>query len=172
MRGGTIDRATTGFTAGEGHLGHIRVRDERLADVVTEARYNIDHAGRESSLFNQLGKRERRCRGMLGGLEDNRVARRQGRRDLPRREQQRRIPWRDRDHDAQWLQACVCECPGPIDRHYGAHHFVSQATEEVVPLRQVAHLRPHLNDQLAVVVCLDLRELICVPGDEIAQPAQ
>ena len=56
-----------------------------------------------------------------------------------------------------------------IDRHHGAGDLVRQAAEKVVPLRQIAHLRAHFDDELAVVAGLDLRELIGIALDELRQ---
>ena len=59
--------------------------------------------GRSASL-NQLGELQCRQRRRLGGLEDDGVARRQRRRDLPRGHQQREIPRDDLPRDAQRLR--------------------------------------------------------------------
>ena len=70
------------------------VLDERLPDRGA-AGDDVDDAGRQVALGDDLGERERRQRRRLGGLEHDGVARRERRRDLPGRHQQREVPGDD-----------------------------------------------------------------------------
>jgi hypothetical protein len=65
--------------------------DERAPRLAVPV-HDVDDAGRQARLMGDLGERHRRERRELGGLEDQRVAARQRRRDLPREHQQREIP--------------------------------------------------------------------------------
>ena len=86
--------------------------------------------------------------------------------------QQRRIPRRDRRDDAERLAAREVEHVGLVDRDDAALDLVGEPTEVAIPLRQVAHLRRHLGQQLAVVAHLDIGERLRVLGDEIGQAEQ
>ena len=59
-------------------------------------RDHVQHAGREPDLDGDLAQRERRQRRLARRLQDDRVAARERRRDLPGREQQRKVPRHDR----------------------------------------------------------------------------
>jgi hypothetical protein len=58
---------------------------------------------------SQLAQRERGQRRLTGRLENDGVAHREGRRDLPHRQQQRKIPRHDRRDDADGLTQRVDE---------------------------------------------------------------
>jgi hypothetical protein len=57
--------------------------DQRRADLGAEAGDDVDDAGREARLFEQLDELERRGGGELGGLDHHRVAGGERRRELP-----------------------------------------------------------------------------------------
>ena len=73
------------------------VGDERGADLLADALHDVQDAGRQPRLVREVGEQRARQRRPLGGLEDDRAARREGRRGLPRREHERRVPRRDHD---------------------------------------------------------------------------
>ena len=62
---------------------------------------DVDDAGRQVGLAADVGEEERGQRRRGGGLEDDRVARREGRRDLPGEHQQREVPRDDLGGDAE-----------------------------------------------------------------------
>ncbi len=109
LRRGLVDQRAGAVGAGERHLGDQRVLDQRRADVGTEAGDDVDHAGREARLLDQLHEFEHRRRGEFRRLQHDRVAGGERGRELPRGEQQRRIPRRDGGDHAERLVARVVE---------------------------------------------------------------
>ena len=80
--------------AGEGDLVHIGVLDQHRTGLAA-AGDDVDHAGRQSGFGHDLGEEQRAQAGVGGGLEHDRVAHRNGRRDLPGQHQQREVPGDD-----------------------------------------------------------------------------
>ena len=76
---------------------------DRLADHGAEAGHQVEDAGRQAELVEDLGEHERAERDDLGGLEHDRAADRDGRRDLRGDLVQRVVPRRDRADDAERL---------------------------------------------------------------------
>ena len=101
---------------GEGDLVDAGMLHERHPDGA-RPRDDVDDAGRQLGLLAHLGEEERRERGGRGGLEDDRVAGGQGRRDLPGQHQQREVPRDDlRGHaerDRATARERVVELVGP-----------------------------------------------------------
>ncbi len=84
--------------AGHRHHPDLGVADERVADDRAAAGDHVEHARRQD-VGRDLGQDQRRQRGPDGRLEDDRVAGREGRADLPAGHHDRVVPRRDgRDH--------------------------------------------------------------------------
>jgi hypothetical protein len=167
-----VHKRAGGVATGEADLRDIRVAHERFARFATEPRHDVDDAGRQAGLGEKRRHRERRHGGMLGRLPDERVAGRERRRHLPRRQHQRRVPRHDgRDH-AERLFEREIEVARPVDRDHAAFDLISKPAVVAEPFGQVAQLRAHLEDQLAVVGGLDRRELIGACGDQICELVQ
>ena len=129
--------------------------------VGTGAGQDVDHARRQVGLLADLGEEQRGQRGRLGGLQHDRVAAGQCRRDLPRQHQQREVP---RDHLSRNAErrgsgptpACssLSAQPGVVEEVRGREGHVDVAA---------------LLDRLAVVEALEHRELagalLHQPGD-------
>ena len=171
-RGRFVDALTSGVRAGERHLGHQRVLDQRPAHLVTESGHHVHDSGREARLLHQRHQLQRRRRGVLRRLDHDRVAGGQRRRHLPRRQQQGRVPRDDRRHHPQRLPPCVVEDVGLVGGHHRALDLVGQAAVVVVPLRHVRRVREHLGIQLAVVADVDLGQTGRVLGHQLTQPPQ
>ncbi len=86
--------------ARERDLVDALVLDERLPDR-RPAGDHVDDARRQVALGDDLGERERGQRRRLGGLEHDRVAGRERRRELPGGHQQREVPGDDLAGDAE-----------------------------------------------------------------------
>ena len=85
--------------AGEGQHVDVHVQRQRLADGVAVARQDVEHAFRDAGIQRQLRDADRGQRRLFRRLEDERVARRQGRGELPAGHDQREVPRHDgRDH--------------------------------------------------------------------------
>ena len=101
LRGSLGDLRPGAHRAGDGD--HLRglVRDQRPTGVAVAAD-DVEDAGREE-LLAQLAEQHRGGRGRVPGLEDDRVASREGRGDLPDHHHQRVVPGRHLAHDADRL---------------------------------------------------------------------
>ena len=127
--------------------------------------------GGKPDLDRNLAERDRRQRRLAGRLEDDGVAARQRRRDLPRRQQQRKIPRHDGGDDANRLAQRVGEVVA-LDGDGLAHHLVGPAGEVLEALRRRRNLDvPRLADRLAVVKRLEPRDLVGSLHQPIGQPA-
>ena len=87
--------------SGERDARHIRIVDQRLADL-RPAGHDIDDAGRKMRQ-RPLDQAQRRQRRQLRRLDDDGVPRRQRRRDLPDQQQQRIVERDDRRDHAERL---------------------------------------------------------------------
>ena len=92
--------------SGEGDLVDVGVLDESAAPVAPAPVMMLTTPGGRSGFLDDLREHQRGERRRLGGLEHDRVAGRQRRRDLPGRHQQREVP---RD-----------DLPGHAERRHGA----------------------------------------------------
>lgn len=85
-----------GGRTGEGHLGHVHVVREGVADLAAVAGQDVDHARRETGLDDELPDVERRQGRLVRGLQDDRATGAQGRRELPRLHHQRELQFATR----------------------------------------------------------------------------
>ncbi len=86
---------------GEGDATHARVAHEGGAHLLAEALDQVEHPRRKPRLVDEVHQERAAERRPLGGLQDNGVARGEGRRALPRREHERGVPRRDHDRRAR-----------------------------------------------------------------------
>ena len=122
-------------------------------------------ASRQSSPSLQRGERRQ-----LRRLEDDRVAARERRPELPARDVRREVPRDDEPDDAERLAERRGDTAGDRDRL--AAVLVDRAGVEVEHLRDHADLAARPRDRLADVLRLDPRELLGVLLDERREPAQ
>ena len=130
---------------------------------------HVEDAGREAGLLEEPRELERRGRRLLGRLGDDGAARGQRGRELPRQQQHRRVPRRDRGDHADRLAARVDQ---PVLARAGdrlAADLVGGARPVVQVVRQPAQLLLHLAQQLAVVGHLDRGDLERALGDEVGE---
>lgn len=119
-RGGLHDGAADGGRAREGDLVDVHVRRDGGARDLAEARDDVDDAGGEAGLLDELGEHETGEGRLLGRLEDDGVAGGQGGADLPRQHEQGEVPRDDLTADANLEQdrhtklANVSSCSRPI----------------------------------------------------------
>ncbi len=76
---------------------------QRLARFRAGAGDDIEHTRRQARVQAQLRQAKQRQRGVFGRLEHHRIASRQGRRDLPGTDHQRKVPGHDGPHHANRL---------------------------------------------------------------------
>ena len=155
--------------AGQRDHVDLGVGDERLPGRVAVAGDHVEHAGGED-LGAELGQLQRRQRRRLGRLEDDRVAGRQRRPDLPHRHHQRVVPRGDLADHADRL--------APDDRGVAAHVLAGRTALEASrrpgeEAQVVDHERDLVVaegvDRLAGVVGLDLGELVRVLFDRVSE---
>ena len=103
----------------------------------------------------ELAEPERRQRRQLGRLQHDRVAARERRPELPRRDVEREVPRRDQPDDAERLAERHVDAAR--DRNRLAVVLVDRARVEVEDLRDHADLAARAGDRLADVARLDPR---------------
>ena len=101
---GSSDRGRSG----EGNLGDFGMLDQCCATLDAVTSEDIEHARRQMLIADptQMQDRERR---FFGNFQHQGIAGHQGRGDLERRQNQRRVPGNDRTHNAIGLAARVVE---------------------------------------------------------------
>ena len=99
LRGGRHHRPPGPGGPGHGHHAHVRIANEGLADIRTTG-HHVQRPRREARLHRQLGEPQRAARCGRRGLDDDRVAGRQCRADLPHRHHEREVPRGDARHHA------------------------------------------------------------------------
>ncbi len=147
---GAADLLAHGGGAREGDLVHVRMRDEREADLAGPGD-DVDDPRRQVRLAADVREQQRRqgCRGRR--LEHHRVARRERRRDLPGEHQQREVPGDDLRRHAQGLRVAVGERVLQLVRP-------ARVVPEVGRRERHVHV-PRFLDGLAAVERLEHREL-------------
>ena len=157
--------------AGEGELVDVQVAAERLAGGLAEAGEDVEHAVRDARLGGQLGERERDDRRLLRGLEDDRVARRQRRAELPGRHQQRVVPRHDQPDHADRLARDERE-RRRSRRPDLAVDLVDRLGEVAEVGRRAVDLALRAADRLAHVERDHQREPVAVALDQVGQPQE
>ena len=150
---------------------HVGMRRQRRAGGLAEAVDDVEDARRQLGLARGPGEQRRGERRPLGGLEDDRVARGQRRRDAPGRQHERRVPGHDHPGNADGLvdrvvQELVAHLEGP------AVQLGDDARVVLEVLRGAGREPAHLLDRHADVEDLALDELLGVRADELGDPAQ
>ena len=153
-------------------LSTPRVVDQRLAHLGA-ARQQVDDASGDASLAADLDEADGRQRGLLGRLQDDRVARRQGRCELPRGDREREVPGRDEGAHAQRHATLVRQVARDRDRRHLALDLRGESrvvAEDLRRERQVdaaAHERRH-----ALVERLERSDLVGVALQQLGDAPQ
>ena len=132
---------------------------QRVADVAARARQDVDHARRED-LGQDLGERQGRQRRPGGRLEHDRVARGEGRAELPAGHVQRVVPWGDGGDDADRIAPDDGRVPGHELVGGQAVHDSRSSGKEAEQIRADGHLVDGGTDGLARVRALEATELV------------
>ncbi len=137
--------------AGKRNLVDVRVLHEGGAHLAGPL-HDVDDAGRQARLLHHLGELEGREGRRLGGLQHDGVARGEGRGQLPRRHQERKVPGDDLATDAQRV--------GTARTRQGVLQLVgpSGVVEEVGRHERDVHIA-RLADRLAPIHRLQNRKL-------------
>ena len=128
--------------AGEHHTRHARCchqsRTHRFARAVQQLQRALWHAGG----MQQLHRRQRHARRLLGRLGQHRVAGGQRGRHLPGEDGQREVPGADADPGAPAFEAQGVALAGGPGKGQGSHHalgFIGVVTQEVDRLAHLGH---------------------------------
>ena len=157
--------------AGERHLVDARMLGERRARGRAVARHDIEHARRKPRFLHELRDLERGDRRLLGGLQHHRVAGGERRADLPRIEQDRRIPRQDRADHAHRLAPRIGERVG-LERDLLALDLVGRAREIDQPIDRALHFADRVAQRLAVVAGFELGQPRRVAADQLGELVQ
>jgi hypothetical protein len=170
-RGLRHDRAARGRLADERDGADARVLGGGLARRLAEAVHRVQHAGRQARRGRNLGEQRGRDRAPLGGLVNHRAAGCERRRDLPRRQHERRVPRRDSRHGAEWLAQRVIHVVARRQRQAAAR-FGRLVCEEAEVLGTAFRRRRHEPDRLARVERLEQRDLFGARLDRVGDRVQ
>ena len=168
--GGGGDRAPHLGRAREGDLRDVRVLDEPLPARAPRPDDDVDDPLGKSRVERQLGEAQRRQRRQLGGLEHDRVARRERRPELPSGDHEREVPRHDQADDAERLANREGLAAGDGDRV--AEQALGRAGVVAEGVNDHRHLPARVADRLARVARLEQRELIEVGLDGVRKRAQ
>ena len=169
----SIDVLAGLVAAGEGDLGDVGMRDQRLAHFVAEAGDDVHDARRETRLSRTTRRmRTRRPTRYSDGFHTTVLPAASAGASFQVASSSGEFHGSDGGDDAQRLFAREVEDAGLVDRNHAAFDLVGQAAEIVEPLRDVVELAAHLGDQLAVVGGFDLGEPLGFGRDQVAELAQ
>jgi hypothetical protein len=144
---------------GESNLADARAGGERFARLDPEAVHDVEHA-RGQDVADQLDQHQDGDRSLLCGLQNDRVACRQGGCQLPDRHQDREVPGDDLADDAQGLMKVIGD---RVMVDLAERTFLrADAAGEIAEMidREWDVGRRRLADRLAVVPGLDEGELV------------
>ncbi len=177
--GGCLDDQLAHFRRpGEGHLVDARMRSQRCAACFPKAGDHIEHARRQTRLQAQLGEAQRRQRRLFRGLQYDGTSCREHWPELPGRHQQREVPRDDLRDDADRLPARIrvilrVRRVWHRERNRVALDFRRPAGHVVEQIRRQRHIGGACHtDGLAIIERLELRELLEVLQDQIADPPE
>ncbi len=94
-----VDRLRGHGRPGEGDAGNPRIGGDALSDLAS-TREQLEHLARDPCLVAQLDRQRRDQRGLLGGLGDHGIARRERGGGGADEDREREVPGRDRGKDA------------------------------------------------------------------------
>ena len=147
------------------------MRDQRRARAGAVAGDDVDHARRQPDRLEVLGQLEEGERRLLGRLDHDRAAGREGRGDLPRRHEQRIVPGDDLARHPDRLAHRERHRVGGHRQHL-AVDLGGEAAVVLVAGGGVVHVVLGLDDRLARVDGLELGELAPARADPLRQPEQ
>src|SRR5215217_1817676 len=154
----------------ESDLGDFGVLDESLSDLATRAYEDVDDAVWNAGLARYALELDG-CEGCeLGGLENERVARRERRRHFPARDGKREVPRDDEPDDAQRLAERNIHAPG--DRDGVAEQALGHPGVVVEGLGYHPHLAAGITYRLARVPGFQLRQVLLFRIQGVGEAAE
>ena len=144
--------------------------DEALPHDRTLAGQHSKDALREPRLQGQLPQPDRRQRRQFGGLEDDGIARREGRAETPARDGHREVPRNDDRYNPKGLLEGDIEAAR--DRDLLAEQPLRCRGVIAQDIDDIARLPARIADRMAGIAHLEAREFLGVRLDHIREPAQ
>ena len=141
------------------------MRDQRLAHHRSAAHREIEDTRRQAGARQDLRDRPGAAGRQVGGLADDGVAVRECRRDLPRRNRDRKIPRRDEPDDPQRLARDLDFDAGADRRKLLAGHADDLAREEPEDLARARRLADALRQRLAFLARQQGAQLVLARQD-------
>ncbi len=161
--------------AREAELAHERVRRHLAADrrgILGVTGDDGEDAGRHACLLGERCDRERRQRGLLGGLQHHRAADRERRSRLSRRHRRREVPGSDARGDADRLAE---DDDAPVGERLRDHASVEPLRLLGKPLVEgggVADLGLCLEERLALLADEERREIVAALQHQVGEATQ
>ncbi len=173
LRGLDREQAAGLGRAREGHELHAGIGHEAFADFGRHAGHDVQHAGRQPRLLEEVGDQRPGDRRLLRRLQHEGVARREREGDLLHRQQERRIERRDARHDAQRPSHRHRDLPRLGHGHGFAHdvaHIAGRAHQTIgdvgdLPERLVEDRAALVDQHVADFVGAALDDLRCLQQD-------
>ena len=146
----------TSCDPGKAHRIDVRRRGDRGTDLRAGPHHQIEDAGRQPGALQDVDEGPRRGGRQLRRLEDHAVGKRERRRNLPRRDSERKIPGRDQPDHANWLARDVDFDAGPhgvelvtTDPHCFASEVLEDGAGTAGFTHRIGERLAHLARQLA-----------------------
>lgn len=169
----THDLRTAGEAAGEGDEVDVGVGGEACADGVTGTGHHVGDTGRQPGFDQQADEFHRGQRGDLARLEDERVARGEGRGDLPAGLEQRVVPGGDQRADTdRFVDDDTVDVGGAGVDHASRALAGDQVGEVAEGVADAVHVDPSLFQGLARVPALQQRDALAVALEQVGGAAQ
>src|SRR5918993_907559 len=154
----------------ESDLGDVGMLDESLTDLAPRAYEDVNDANRDAGLTRYALELDGGEGRELGGLENERVSRRERRRHLPARDGEREIPGNDEPDDAQRFAERHVH---PTGDGYGVAEQALGHTGVVVErLGHHPHLAAGITDRLTRVLRLQLRQVLLFGIQGVGEAAE
>jgi len=150
----------------------IRVVDDRVADLRATSRHEIDRPGREAGLGHQLDQQGGAMRRVARWLEDDRVARDEGRHHLPARDRDGEIPGGDDPGDPDRLTDAHRPLVGQLARDRVAEHPATLAGHQEGDVDALLDVAAGLGDDLAHLASHCPGQALLVLGHQGAEPVE
>ena len=158
--------------ARQGHEVDRRALGEGPADPLARAEDEVADTGRQARLLDEAHEVDRSEWRQLGGLEDERVAGGEGRRDLPGDLQERVVPRSDEGADADRLVDDPAQCAGRAGGHQPAGVLVGETGVVAEDADRILDVVAPLAESLAGVARLLAGDLLEVTLEQVGDTVE
>ena len=169
-----VDLEADGLRAGERDDGDVGVLDQPGADVLAEPGQELEHPGRRAGREQRLGQPPGHAGGLLGRLEDHRVAGGQRGHGHPARDGEREVPRRDDRGDALALVGHAVRLARGRLHEVGGGRRQAQHLAPVVlaEVDRLAHVAVGLVPRLGRLEALEGGQLVATLAHPVGRPEQ